>query len=50
MGCDFGQGHLIAPPMGTKEFMALLQQRMNKPRPSQAPAEPQPRADIAASA
>jgi hypothetical protein len=34
--------------------MALLQQRMNKPRPSRSPAEPpadeQPRADIAASA
>ena len=54
MGCDFGQGHLIAPPLATKEFMALLQQRMNKPRPPQSQAEPpadeQPRADIAASA
>ena len=54
MGCDFGQGHLIAPPMATKEFMALLQQRMNKPRPPQSPAAPpadeHARADIAASA
>jgi len=54
MGCDFGQGHLIAPPMPTKEFMALLQQRMNKPRPPQPPAGPpddaQPPAEIAASA
>jgi EAL domain-containing protein (putative c-di-GMP-specific phosphodiesterase class I) len=33
MGCDFGQGHLIAPPMPKDDFMALLQQRMNKPRP-----------------
>ena len=54
MGCDFGQGHLIAPPMPTKEFMTLLQQRMNKPRPPQPPAGPpddaQPPAEIAASA
>lgn len=32
MGCDFGQGQLIAPPMPQADFMALLQQRMNKPR------------------
>jgi EAL domain-containing protein (putative c-di-GMP-specific phosphodiesterase class I) len=38
MGCDFGQGHLIAPPMPKQEFMALLQQRMNKPKAK--PAEP----------
>jgi EAL domain-containing protein (putative c-di-GMP-specific phosphodiesterase class I) len=37
MGCDFGQGHLIAPPMSRQDFMALLQQRMNKPKPA-APA------------
>jgi len=40
--------------MPTKEFMALLQQRMNKPRPPQPPAGPpddaQPPAEIAASA
>jgi EAL domain-containing protein (putative c-di-GMP-specific phosphodiesterase class I) len=43
MGCDFGQGHLIAPPMPMQDFMALLQQRMNKPKPkapADAPAEP----------
>jgi EAL domain-containing protein (putative c-di-GMP-specific phosphodiesterase class I) len=54
MGCDFGQGHLIAPPLPTTEFMALLQQRMNKPRPPQSPAErtadEQPPAHVAASA
>jgi EAL domain-containing protein (putative c-di-GMP-specific phosphodiesterase class I) len=55
MGCDFGQGHLIAPPMPTKEFMALLQQRMNKPRaPQPAPppqaTEDQPSTPLAASA
>jgi EAL domain-containing protein (putative c-di-GMP-specific phosphodiesterase class I) len=38
MGCDFGQGHLIAPPMPMQDFMALLQQRMNKPK--QKAAEP----------
>ena len=36
MGCDFGQGHLIAPPMAKDDFMTLLQQRMNKPRPKPA--------------
>jgi len=40
MGCDFGQGHLIAPPMPMQDFMALLQQRMNKPK--QKPADPAP--------
>jgi EAL domain-containing protein (putative c-di-GMP-specific phosphodiesterase class I) len=42
MGCDFGQGHLIAPPMPMQDFMALLQQRMNKPKPKpvEVPAEP----------
>ncbi|HZS65006.1 MAG TPA: EAL domain-containing protein [Xanthobacteraceae bacterium] len=34
MGCDFGQGVLIAPPMPQERFLALLRQRMNKsPRP-----------------
>jgi EAL domain-containing protein (putative c-di-GMP-specific phosphodiesterase class I) len=50
MGCDFGQGHLIAPPLPTKEFMALLQQRMNKARPPQPADDAQPHAEIAASA
>lgn len=41
MGCDFGQGHLLAPPMPLPQFLALLQQRMNKPRPTTAaPAMP----------
>jgi EAL domain-containing protein (putative c-di-GMP-specific phosphodiesterase class I) len=30
MGCDFGQGVLIAPPMPKGEFIALLQKRMNR--------------------
>ncbi len=32
MGCDFGQGVLIAPPMPKERFLSLLRQRMNKPR------------------
>jgi EAL domain-containing protein (putative c-di-GMP-specific phosphodiesterase class I) len=37
MGCDFGQGVLIAPPMSKERFIALLRQRMNKPRAASAP-------------
>jgi EAL domain-containing protein (putative c-di-GMP-specific phosphodiesterase class I) len=32
MGCDFGEGVLIAPPMPKERFLELLRQRMNKPR------------------
>ena len=32
IGCDFGQGVLIAPPMPKERFLGLLRQRMNKPR------------------
>jgi EAL domain-containing protein (putative c-di-GMP-specific phosphodiesterase class I) len=32
MGCDFGQGVLIAPPMPKERFLGLLRERMNKPR------------------
>ncbi len=32
MGCDFGQGVLIAPPMPKERFLELLRSRMNKPR------------------
>jgi len=32
MGCDFGQGPLIAPQMPKERFLELLRQRMNKPR------------------
>jgi EAL domain-containing protein (putative c-di-GMP-specific phosphodiesterase class I) len=34
MGCDFGQGVLIAPPMPKERFLDLLRQRMNKARPA----------------
>jgi len=32
MGCDFGQGVLIAPPMPKERFLELLRQRMNTAR------------------
>lgn len=32
MGCDFGQGALIAPPMPKDRFLELLRQRMSRPR------------------
>jgi len=41
MGCDFGQGVLIAPPMPQERFLGLLRQRMNKPRqPDDAAQQP----------
>jgi hypothetical protein len=40
MGCDFGQGVLIAPPMPQERFLALLRQRLNKP--AAVPADPAP--------
>jgi EAL domain-containing protein (putative c-di-GMP-specific phosphodiesterase class I) len=36
MGCDFGQGVLVAPPMPRERFLELLRQRVSRPRP-QAP-------------
>ena len=47
MGCDFGQGVLIAPPMPQERFLDLLRQRASKPRP-QASA-PEQTAPVAAS-
>jgi EAL domain-containing protein (putative c-di-GMP-specific phosphodiesterase class I) len=40
MGCDFGQGVLIAPPMPQERFIDLLRQRMNKPRSDHAAQQP----------
>ena len=40
MGCDFGQGVLIAPPMPKDRFLDLLRRRLNKPRPSAAAERP----------
>lgn len=37
MGCDFGQGALIAPPMPQERFLSLLRQRLNKPTATAAP-------------
>ncbi|HEY6023556.1 MAG TPA: EAL domain-containing protein [Pseudolabrys sp.] len=38
MGCDFGQGALVAPAMPKDRFLDALQKHMNKPRTSQKPA------------
>jgi len=38
MGCDFGQGVLIAPPMPQQRFLDLLYQRV-KPRPQAAASD-----------
>lgn len=38
MGCDFGQGMLVAPPMPKDQFLDALRQHMNKPRTPQQPA------------
>jgi EAL domain-containing protein (putative c-di-GMP-specific phosphodiesterase class I) len=40
MGCDFGQGVLLAPPMPKDRFLGLLQQRTAKPKPSAEPVGP----------
>jgi len=40
MGCDFGQGVLIAPPMPKDRFLDLLRRRLNKPRPGAAAERP----------
>ena len=45
MGCDFGQGVLIAPPMPQERFLDLLRQRASKPRPQAS----EPTAPVAAS-
>ncbi|RAI40302.1 hypothetical protein CH341_24060 [Rhodoplanes roseus] len=37
MGCDFGQGVLLAPPMPKERFLGLLQQRAAKPAAAAAP-------------
>jgi EAL domain-containing protein (putative c-di-GMP-specific phosphodiesterase class I) len=40
MGCDFGQGDLIAPPMSREHFLELLRERVSKPRPRRPAAGP----------
>jgi EAL domain-containing protein (putative c-di-GMP-specific phosphodiesterase class I) len=45
MGCDFGQGMLVAPPMPRERFLELLRQRMGKvAAPKSAPASEMPAA------
>jgi EAL domain-containing protein (putative c-di-GMP-specific phosphodiesterase class I) len=46
MGCDFGQGALISPPMAQIELLDLLRQRVTKPRPQSPPADAPPAAGI----
>jgi EAL domain-containing protein (putative c-di-GMP-specific phosphodiesterase class I) len=38
MGCDFGQGMLVAPPMTRERFLDLLRQRSKRPPQPQAAA------------
>ena len=40
MGCDFGQGELVAPPMPQQRFLELLRQRNTAPRAPAAPTTP----------
>ncbi len=35
MGCDFGQGMLVAPPMPKDRFLEALRQHMKRPRTTQ---------------
>jgi EAL domain-containing protein (putative c-di-GMP-specific phosphodiesterase class I) len=46
MGCDFGEGALISPPMSQVELLDLLRQRVTKPRPPSSPGDAQPTAGI----
>jgi EAL domain-containing protein (putative c-di-GMP-specific phosphodiesterase class I) len=39
MGCDYGQGQLMSPPMPKERFLELLQQRMTKPSRGASPNE-----------
>jgi hypothetical protein len=42
MGCDFGQGVLIAPPMPQGRFLELLRQRANAARSQSRPSAGNP--------
>jgi EAL domain-containing protein (putative c-di-GMP-specific phosphodiesterase class I) len=39
MGCDFGQGMLVAPPMPKERFLDALRQHMKRPDPPQRPTD-----------
>ncbi|HEY4404219.1 MAG TPA: EAL domain-containing protein [Xanthobacteraceae bacterium] len=45
MGCDFGQGDLISPPMSHEHFLGLLRQR-SKPRPQESDVSAAPAAPV----
>ncbi len=47
MGCDFGQGILLSPPMPLQQFLALLHQRMNRPRTAPPEQSQQPASSAA---
>jgi EAL domain-containing protein (putative c-di-GMP-specific phosphodiesterase class I) len=52
MGCDFGQGVLVAPPMPQQRFLDLLRQRVSRPRamaaaPDEAAVPPLPAGRVA---
>ncbi len=40
MGCDLGQGELIAPPMPQEDLLDLLRERVTKPRPQPGAGPP----------
>jgi len=42
MGCDFGQGVMVAPPMPKDPFLELLRQRTNVPHAQGQPVSPMP--------
>ena len=46
MRCDFGQGALLAPPMPKESFLALLNQRNNKPPQLEPAAEADPATEV----
>jgi EAL domain-containing protein (putative c-di-GMP-specific phosphodiesterase class I) len=40
MGCDFGQGPQVAPPMPKERFLEALRQHLNKPHAQHQPIDP----------
>jgi EAL domain-containing protein (putative c-di-GMP-specific phosphodiesterase class I) len=42
MGCDLGQGVLIAPPLPMPRFLDLVRQRLSRPTPPATPAAAHP--------
>jgi EAL domain-containing protein (putative c-di-GMP-specific phosphodiesterase class I) len=40
LGCDFGQGELIAPSMSQQQFLDLLREPVSKPQPQPVPVTP----------